>query len=78
MRWEKADRNRPAPGAGRRGDEGVDALALACGKPTTAASATLSRSTGALSISAVPMRWPETSITSSIRSVFPAFRPVCP
>jgi hypothetical protein len=39
------------------------------GKPTTAASATLVLPTSALSTSAVPMRWPETLITSSTRPV---------
>ena len=39
------------------------------GMPTTAASATLGWATRALSISAVPMRWPETLSTSSTRPV---------
>ena len=39
------------------------------GKPTTAASATERWFTSADSTSAVPMRWPETLITSSTRPV---------
>ena len=42
---------------------------MSCGMPTTAASATSWCATSALSTSAVPMRWPETLITSSIRPV---------
>ena len=37
------------------------------GRPTTAASATFGCETIALSTSMVPMRWPETFITSSMR-----------
>ena len=37
--------------------------------PTTAASATFGWATSATSISAVPMRWPETLMTSSTRPV---------
>lgn len=42
---------------------------ISCGIPTTAASATASCDTRALSISAVPRRWPETFKTSSTRPV---------
>ncbi len=42
---------------------------MSCGKPTTAASATLGWATSALSTSAVPMRCPLTLITSSTRPV---------
>ena len=40
---------------------------ISWGMPTTAASATAGCDTRADSISAVPMRWPETLITSSSR-----------
>ena len=40
---------------------------MSSGRPTTAASATLAWETSALSTSIVPMRCPETFITSSIR-----------
>ena len=42
---------------------------IGCGYPTTAASATASCATSALSISAVPSRWPDTFSTSSMRPV---------
>ena len=52
-------------------DEGADRLAgVSSGRPTTAASATSSvHDTSADSISIVPMRWPETLSTSSMRPV---------
>lgn len=40
-----------------------------CGQPTTAASATCGYDTSALSTSAVPMRCPDTLMTSSMRPV---------
>ncbi len=38
-----------------------------CGRPTTAASVTSGCETSADSTSAVPSRWPDTLITSSVR-----------
>ena len=46
---------------------------ISSGRPTTAASATLSWETIALSTYMVPIRWPETFITSSMRPMIQKF-----